>query len=385
MILEIHELSKEFANKDKQVNAVDKASFRVKSGEFAGIIGHSGSGKSTLFHLITGLLRPTSGSISIDELNVNTAGEPELALMRNQKIGYIFQEQCLLKNYTVLENVFMPGILCTGKSKEGIREKAEKLLELVGLSELKNSYPNEISGGEARRVAIARALINDPEIVIADEPTGSLDPDNSDIIMKLLRKVTDQGVAVIISTHDLSVLKYADKVFIMKNGNLSEKGSVVIRTASFEEAQELAEIELACFLPEEAATLEQIKSRLRAFPYHFQVAYLNHKIIGFVDGPVTDDDKISDRMYADVNVHKEEGSYQTVFGLNVLPEFRQKGFAHRLMHHLIKQAKREKRKAVILTCKENLIGFYEAMGFQNKGISNSLHGGAVWYDMELKL
>lgn len=223
MILEVSELSKEFNNKDKQINAVDKASFQVKSGELASIIGHSGSGKSTLFHLITGLLKPTFGSINIDELVVNTASERELAELRNHKIGYILQEQNLLKNFTVLENVSMPSIICYEKNSKSIREKAEELLELVGLSDHKNSYPNEISGGEARRVAIARALINDPKIIIADEPTSNLDPDNSAIIMKLFRKISDYGVAVIISTHDLSVLKYSDKVFLMNKGRINEK------------------------------------------------------------------------------------------------------------------------------------------------------------------
>lgn len=161
--------------------------------------------------------------------------------------------------------------------------------------------------------------------------------------------------------------------------------NIIIRTAYFEEAPELAKIELECFPPEEAAILEQLENRLKTFAKHFYVACLNDRIIGFVDGCVTDHNKISDEMYEDVSVHKETGSYQTIFGLNVIPEFRHKGLAHRLMKSIIMQAEKEKRKAVILTCKENLIGFYETIGFHNCGVSNSFHGGAKWYDMELKL
>lgn len=223
VIIEIDELSKEFTGRDQPIHAVDQASFRVKAGEFVSIIGHSGSGKSTLFHMITGLLKPTQGNIRVDDLLVNRAGERELSILRNQKIGYILQEENLLKNYTVLENVCMPSLISYRNSQENIREKGERLLKQVGLLELKNSYPNEISGGEARRVAIARALINDPEIIIADEPTGNLDPDNSEFIMKLFREITYKKVAVIISTHDLISLKYSDKVFIMKQGQIKEK------------------------------------------------------------------------------------------------------------------------------------------------------------------
>lgn len=226
MILEVNELSKEFRIEDKKVRAVDNVAFQVKSGEFASIIGPSGSGKSTLFHLITGLQRPTSGCVLLDELEVSSAGAQELAILRNQKIGYILQEQNLLKNYTVLENVCLPAVIYGSQCNTGIRKKAEKLLELVGLLERKASYPSEISGGEARRVAIARALINGPEIIIADEPTSNLDPENSEIIMKLFRKISDEGVIVIISTHDLQVLKYLDKVFLMNKGRLNEKQSM---------------------------------------------------------------------------------------------------------------------------------------------------------------
>lgn len=228
MILEISELSKEFHKYDKRIHAVDQVSFQIKSGEFVSIIGHSGSGKSTLFHLITGLLRPTSGKICIDNRVINSAGEQELALLRNQKIGYILQEQNLLMNYTVLENVWMPGIIYKGKSKESVKAMAEKILEQVGLKEQRDSYPNQISGGEARRVAIARALINTPEVIIADEPTSNLDPDNSAQIIQLFRGISDSGVAVIISTHDLSALKYSDKVFLMKQGKLEKKEEDII-------------------------------------------------------------------------------------------------------------------------------------------------------------
>ncbi len=223
VILEAFELSKEFVKKNNKILAVSKASLQVKQGELTSIIGHSGSGKSTLFHLITGMLKPTSGFVRIEGLCINEAGAKKLSKLRNEKLGYILQEQNLLKNFTVLENVCMPGFVGVYGTKKDIHARAEKILEKVGLLAVKASYPNEISGGEARRVSIARALMNDPAIILADEPTSNLDPENSEAVMKLFRSISESGVAVLISTHDMKFLTYSDKVFIMNKGHLEEQ------------------------------------------------------------------------------------------------------------------------------------------------------------------
>lgn len=221
MLLEVTGLTKEFANGDKKMKAVDNASLKIKSGEFISILGHSGSGKSTFFHLITGLLKPTNGKVVLDELCVNDAGEKVMAKLRNQKLGYILQEQNLLKNFTVLENVCIPNALSPSPNRETF-EKAELLLTIVGLLPLKSQFPNELSGGEARRVSIARALINNPSILIADEPTSNLDAENSTIVMKLLKKISKNGTAVLVSTHDNKFIEYSDKVYFMDKGRLEE-------------------------------------------------------------------------------------------------------------------------------------------------------------------
>jgi putative ABC transport system ATP-binding protein len=222
MILEVQELSKEFTQKNEKINAVKKASLQIKSGEFVSIIGPSGSGKSTLFHMITGMQKPTSGKVMIGDLYVNEAGEKQFAEIRNKEIGYVLQEQNLLGNFTVLENVCMPYFISRNRKQINIYDNAKRVLEEVGLWHLKNSNPNEISGGEARRVAIARALINEISIIVADEPTSNLDTDNSTIIMKLFRKISDSGVAVLISTHDHGFLDYSDRAYVMQHGCLEE-------------------------------------------------------------------------------------------------------------------------------------------------------------------
>lgn len=160
---------------------------------------------------------------------------------------------------------------------------------------------------------------------------------------------------------------------------------VYIRTACYQDAAQLAKIEALCFPAEEAASLKSIGERLKAFPNHFYVACIGETIIGFVNGCVSDSSCIKDEMYENTDTHKEDGMYQTVFGLDVLSEFRGHGIAHSLMERLIEESKNEGRKAVVLTCKENLIGFYETMGFVNYGMSASAHGRAVWYDMKLML
>lgn len=221
MILEGRNLIKEYSRNNNIFKAVDNVNLYVKKGEFVSIIGHSGSGKSTLFHLLTGVLRPSSGEILINNEDIVNMTKDELSLTRNKKIGYVMQGQNLLNNFTIIDNLCMPYYLSNNKSC--IYDRALELLKKVGLEHTANEYPSSLSGGEIRRISIIRALINNPEIIIADEPTSNLDLENSKIVMELLRSISKENKAVLISTHDLELLDYTSRTYHMKNGVLLEK------------------------------------------------------------------------------------------------------------------------------------------------------------------
>lgn len=157
-----------------------------------------------------------------------------------------------------------------------------------------------------------------------------------------------------------------------------------IRTANADDLDKIAAIEAECFPKEEAADKEQLKARLKSFGKHFYVIEHGDQLIGFINGMVTNQRTISDDLYEDANLHMEDGKWQSVFGLDVIPPFRRKGFASQLLMKVIQTAAEEKRQGVILTCKERLIPFYERFGFHNLGVSQSVHGGAEWYDMILE-
>lgn len=160
-----------------------------------------------------------------------------------------------------------------------------------------------------------------------------------------------------------------------------DKMELIIRNAKDTEADLLAEIEVECFPPAEAASREAIHERMKAFPENFFVAEAEGKVIGFINGGTTDKQELPDEMYHDANLHKPDGAYQTVFGLNVLPAYRRQGIAGKLLDHLSDISLERGKKGVILTCKEHLLGFYGSHGFVNHGLADSEHGGAVWYDM----
>lgn len=160
---------------------------------------------------------------------------------------------------------------------------------------------------------------------------------------------------------------------------------VIIRQAEMEEAEQLAAIEAACFPAAEAASVQEIRERMHSFLENFLVAELNGKIVGFIDGGTTDRPYLPDELYHDVSLHDPRGAYQTVFGLNVLPEYRRRGIAGQLLDGLVQLSRERGKKGVILTCKEHLIRYYEMHGFVRYGVADSCHGGAVWYDMRLQL
>ncbi len=218
-ILETRDLSKVYQRGTSEVRAVDGIDLVVAAGEFMAIMGRSGSGKTTLLDLLGCLLRPTSGALAIDGRNVIGASDGELATIRRERIGFVFQEFNLIPTLTATENVLLP--LRYGPRRRDGRARAAELLDLVGLSERAGHRPNELSGGEQQRVAIARALVNEPAVILADEPTGELDSATSEQLVAMLRGLNrDRGVTIIIVTHDAGVAGATDRVVRLSDGQV---------------------------------------------------------------------------------------------------------------------------------------------------------------------
>jgi len=218
-VLELRGLTKEYRRGDRAFNAVNGVNLSVERGDFISIIGRSGSGKSTLLNMSAGLLKPSAGTVLFDGRDVFGLDDKSISLLRNEQIGFVPQGQSLLSNFTVLENVCIPWFLF--KREGDPEERAFSLLEKTGIDHLAASYPKQLSGGEMRRVAIARALVNNPGIIIADEPTSDLDAETTAEIMRLLSAIAKEGTAVLIVTHELDTLSYGNKVYSMNAGNLS--------------------------------------------------------------------------------------------------------------------------------------------------------------------
>jgi len=219
LLLELRDLSKEYKRGEHSFNAVDHVNLFVNKGDFINIIGRSGSGKSTLLNMSAGLIKPSGGEVFFNGTNIYCFNDKEVSLFRNEKIGYVPQGQSLLSNFSVLENVCIPWFLY--KREGDPVEHAVSLLEKIGINHLAGSYPKELSGGEMRRVAIARSLINNPALLIADEPTNDLDSETTTEVKKLLSSIAKEGTAVLIVTHELDTLSFGNKTYVMNNGILS--------------------------------------------------------------------------------------------------------------------------------------------------------------------
>lgn len=220
MMIECANLSKRYEIGDAAVDAVRNVDLRIAEGEFLAILGHSGSGKSTLLSMIGGLTSPTQGKISIDGNDIWTWSDNERAAFRGGTIGFVFQFSSLIPTLTVLDNVMLPSIFNGGAKKEA-RERAVGLLDRVGLSDKIDAYPNEISGGQQRRVAISRAFVNEPKIVIADEPTGDLDEATESEVMSLFDKMRrERNLTILMVTHNRDLTSAADRTVEMKSGAL---------------------------------------------------------------------------------------------------------------------------------------------------------------------
>lgn len=201
--------------------AVDNVDIKIMPGDFVSIIGRSGSGKSTMLNMIVGLLRPTNGEVLLNGVNLWNMDDKAMAEVRNSKIGYIPQGPSLLSNLTILDNVRLP--FCLSNKKGSGVGPAMSILEEIGLQNLAERYPSELSGGEMRRVSIARALINNPEILIADEPTGDLDEETTKEVMKLFYDTNSKGTTIIMVTHEYDITSLGNRLCIMSSGKLVEK------------------------------------------------------------------------------------------------------------------------------------------------------------------
>lgn len=223
MILKAEGINKRYFRNTDTANyfyAVKKTDLTLSQGELTAITGRSGSGKSTFLNMLGGLLSPTEGRVLYDGRDIYSLSDRELSELRNAAVGIVPQGQSALSALTVLENVMLPYYMY--KKKGDIKDRAEELLERVGILPLANSYPDRLSGGENRRLAIARALIQDPDIILADEPTGDLDDENTKTVLELLRAAADDKKAVLLVTHENDALSYADRVFRMNGGELTE-------------------------------------------------------------------------------------------------------------------------------------------------------------------
>ena len=221
-VIRLKNVSKHYPMGDSVVKALDHLEFKVYGGEFVAIMGPSGSGKSTAMNLVGSLDMPTHGTIYLDNGDISEFSESDLAQVRGKKIGFIFQSFNLIPNLTVKENVMLP-MMFQGTSFEERTKKAEDLLRLVELGDRMEHYPGEISGGQMQRVAIARSLANDPEVILADEPTGNLDTKTGTIVMEFLEKLNDEGKTIIMVTHDPDLAKqYADVIYWLLDGKLDK-------------------------------------------------------------------------------------------------------------------------------------------------------------------
>ena len=220
MEIKAKELSKVYGSGESRIVAVDKVDLEIAANDFISIMGPSGSGKSTLLHLLSGLDKPTSGSLTYDGKDIYGFADRELSAFRRQRIGFIFQQFNLLPVLTAKENIIMPLLL---DKKQPDEAYLKLLTELLGISERLTHLPHELSGGQQQRVAIARALIAQPDIVFADEPTGNLDSKSGGEVMDMLRDIWHRtGKTLVIITHDNRIAKMAERQFVIMDGVLSE-------------------------------------------------------------------------------------------------------------------------------------------------------------------
>jgi putative ABC transport system ATP-binding protein len=239
-VIKLEKFSKTYQTGEVEVQAVRSVSVAMFPGEFVAIMGASGSGKSTMMNTIGCLDRPTSGDYWLDGVKVGDLDRDQLADLRNEKIGFVFQGFNLLSRTSALENVELPMLYARpGIGGHEQRERAQKALTLVGLGERADHHPNQLSGGQQQRVAIARALVNQPKLLLADEPTGNLDTRTSIEIMGLFQSLNEQGITIVMVTHELDIARYARRTVVMRDGRIVSDQPVPARLAAAEELRKL--------------------------------------------------------------------------------------------------------------------------------------------------
>lgn len=229
VIIQVSDLRKDYYIGEVTVHALRKVDMEINEGEFVAIMGASGSGKSTMLNILGCLDKPTAGEYMLDGVAMSKMNKNQLALLRNQKLGFIFQSYNLLPRTTALENVELPLYYNPKiKSKER-REKAIHALELVGLADRMHHMPNQLSGGQQQRVAIARSLVNDPVVILADEATGNLDTRTSYEIMELFQKLNDQGKTIVFVTHEPDIARFMKRNIVFRDGRIQKEAMVTNR------------------------------------------------------------------------------------------------------------------------------------------------------------
>ncbi len=218
-MINIKDIEKTYIKTSVETHVLRGVTFSIQRGEYVAIMGASGSGKSTLMNIIGCLDKPTNGQFELDNINVLQLDDDALSALRNKKFGFVFQQFFLLERTTVLDNVLLP-LIYTDKYPTDAMQHAMKLLAKVGLEDRMQYYANELSGGQQQRVAIARSLINDPDIILADEPTGNLDSENAAEIVEIFSRLHKEGRTIIVVTHDRAVAEHAQRILELKDGQL---------------------------------------------------------------------------------------------------------------------------------------------------------------------
>ncbi|MCF7687254.1 MAG: ABC transporter ATP-binding protein [Cephaloticoccus sp.] len=252
-VVQLQNIHKTYDSGEVKVHAVRGVSLDILPGDFMAVMGASGSGKSTLMNLIGCLDRPTEGTYLLDGVDASRLDRNELADIRNQKLGFVFQGFNLLSRTTALENVELPMLYGHKRiSSKALRERAERCLDIVGLSNRSDHFPSQLSGGQQQRVAIARALVNEPQILVADEPTGNLDSKTSVEILGVFQKLNDAGITILMVTHELDIAQFSRRNLIMRDGRIVSDVQVPRRLHAEVEMKRLLAAEAEAKLTEQA-------------------------------------------------------------------------------------------------------------------------------------
>ena len=239
----LEDVQKTYRTGEVEVHAVRGVSMEIARGEFVALMGSSGSGKSTLMNILGCLDRPTSGRYLLDGQDVSSFSRDQLADVRNSKLGFVFQNFNLLARTSALENVELPLLYGAGRlSNAQLRDKAERVLEAVGLQGRGDHHPSQLSGGQQQRVAVARALINDPEVLLADEPTGNLDSRTSVEVMGIFQELNEKGITIIMVTHEVDIASYAQRNVVMRDGRIVSDRNVARRSNAALELEKIHEL-----------------------------------------------------------------------------------------------------------------------------------------------